>query len=67
MGTSLGKLKMWFNAMVLAKIILSQELKKFHDISYRTKSTGGNFIVHTSNDNITFCNNEIGLPYLDLT
>ncbi len=63
----LGKLKVWFNAMGLTNIILFQELEKFHDISYGTKSTGGNFIVHMKHGDITFRKNEIGLPYLDLT
>ncbi|KAL7464346.1 hypothetical protein ACHAXS_004675, partial [Conticribra weissflogii] len=62
----LGKLKVWYNAMGLANILSFNELEQHYDISYGTKTTSGNFIVHTTSGDIIFHRNEIGLPYIDL-
>ncbi len=63
----LGKMKVWHNALGLANILSFHELEQHYDISYGTKTTGRNFIVHTESGDVTFCRNEMGLPYIDLT
>ncbi|KAL7466217.1 hypothetical protein ACHAXS_006508 [Conticribra weissflogii] len=61
-----GKLKVWYNALVLANILSFSQVEKHYDISYGTKTTSGNFIVHTQLGDIIFKKNGMGLPYLDL-
>ena len=58
---------MWLNKDGIANLISFDKLEKLYDISYHTKRTNQKFIVHTEKGDVEFHQDEMGLPYIDLT
>jgi hypothetical protein len=50
----------------MATIIQLKKIKLIWPVSFKSGSNGGSFVIHSNQGDILVCNNNKGMPFIDL-